>query len=175
MKEWSEIVSKWNAMNVPDVGFIPYQFDKHDEYQPWYEIKTKQQVKFKVLPIYDTAKHLMLLRHQDEELMIAFKLLGFIKANIATPLEDDLTENVLKVMNDYGYYYSSWWHPKARYIYPETFGKQRRLLRNYKSSSIDDVEQFVEQAALMWKSVAEYYALIEIPYFQELQKLYRLK
>lgn len=172
MKKWSEIFFKWKTMNVPDVGFIPYQAELHDEYQPWYEIKTKQQVKFKATPIYDTAKHLAILRNKDDELLIAFKLLAFIKENRSQPIYDDLTTLVVKVIAKYGYTYWSWWHPNAKHMYPELFDyRHNGVLSPYKRSAIEDTELFIEQAALMWKSIAEYYALVKIPCFNGLDKV----
>ncbi len=164
MDMWLEIVGKWDNVIVPDVEIIHFDPDVHENNTcPWFDNIEKRQINFDSKPIIDTAKGLVYLNSKDNELAIAFKLLGFTRGKL-TPCVDTLNYALYGIFEKYGEAVRHWWPPAAKHVLPINFNsRDYGILPPYKQEELTEVIELVEQAALTWKAIAQTVSIVTIP------------
>jgi len=158
-------------MVVPDVEIIHFDPDVHKHNAcPWFCNIEKRQINFDSNPIIDTAKGLLYLNSKDNELAIAFKLLGFTRGRL-TPCVDTLNQVLYGIFKKYGEAGKYWWSPTAKHVLPVNFNpRDYGILPPYKQEELTELIELVEQAAITWKAIAQTVSIVTVPWISPSQR-----
>ncbi|AAZ23996.1 hypothetical protein [Colwellia psychrerythraea] len=164
MDKWGSILSTWNRVCVPELKLEPYNAKTVFDKGVWFDLKNnKKQMNFNSGPIDETVCSLLSLKGLEQEFMIAFKLLCFVKM-YDSPAATKTHEIVTKVLSKKGVPIVGEWRRNARCVLPIAFhGWDYGVLAPYRLNEIRDVAVLVEQAAKLWSGLANTLSLLDPP------------